>query len=150
MQWDSSTYAGFSTQSPWISVHDDFRDLNAALQIADKQSVYHFWSTILRLRKELPALLVYGSFELFSSENPDIFGYTRVSDMREIAVVIINFRSRLVTWTPPRHLGRLGPGEIVLTNYPGRRTIRHFSESLLNLEPLEAFVWLGEMGTSRL
>uniref|UniRef100_A0A093VHE3 Alpha-glucosidase n=1 Tax=Talaromyces marneffei PM1 TaxID=1077442 RepID=A0A093VHE3_TALMA len=147
MQWDASVNAGFSTSTPWISVHDDYQKFNAASQITDKHSVYHFWSTILALRKSLPDLLVYGSFDLISSEHPDMLGYMRVSDSGRVAVVVANFRPWAVAWTPP-HFSNIGSGEIVLTNYPGRRSLRCISEEPLNLEPLETFLWLQDMEES--
>jgi glycosidase len=146
MQWDRSVNAGFSTSTPWISVHDDYPNFNAASQIADKNSVYHFWSTILALRKAFPDVLVYGSFDLISSEHPHMFGYMRVSESGRAAVVVANFRPWAVTWTPPQFNTRYG--KIVLTNYPGRRRLPCISEEPLNLEPLEAFLWLEDMEES--
>lgn len=147
MQWDGSENAGFSTSTPWISVHDDYTTFNAASQLADKHSVYHFWSTILALRKTFPDVLVYGSFDLISSEHPDVFGYMRVSDSGRVAIVVLNFRPRAVTWNPPQ-LSKIKSGGIVLSNYPGRRNLKSFSEEPLNLEPLETFLWLEDMEES--
>lgn len=147
MQWDGSENAGFSTSSPWISVHDDYMVFNAASQIADQHSVYHFWRTILALRKVYPDVLIYGSFDLISSEHPDMFGYMRVSDSGRMAVFVANFRPRVVTWTPPRS-SKIKSGGIILTNYPSRRSLKYISEESLNLEPLEAFLWLEDMEES--
>lgn len=143
MQWDDSSHAGFSTAEPWISVHDDYKTLNAAKQIGSKESVYQYWASVLRLRKEFPDLLVYGRFELMSGDDADVFSYTRTSSSSPgRAVVVANFRPRAVKWTIPQGLIESSPsGKIALSNYPTR--VHHsFSDKAMSLEPLEAFIWI--------
>ncbi|KAI2732554.1 CAZyme family GH13 [Penicillium roqueforti] len=141
MQWDASTYAGFSDAKPWISVHDDYPVWNASIQVDDQQSVYHYWSNVLRLRKEFPDVLVYGSFELISPENPDVFAYTRTSETGSLALAVINFRASEISWTIPEQVKKLwSSGSIALSNYPQNK--RSVVDSEIGLAPFEAFLWL--------
>lgn len=138
VQWDDSAYAGFSTVEPWIPVHDDFASCTAASQINDKNSAYSYWAGILRLRKQYPQTLVYGSFELISEEHPDVFVYSRTSEEGR-AVVVLNFRAKDTVWDVPSNIAaECKAGEVLLSNYVKERKL----EGSVKLEPLEAFVWL--------
>ncbi|KAJ5493953.1 CAZyme family GH13 [Penicillium fimorum] len=140
MQWDASTNAGFSPVKPWISVHDDYTVWNAALQVDDEESVYHYWSNVLRLRKTFPEILVYGSFELISPEHSDVFSYTRTSETG-CALVVVNFRANKISWSVPEPTRERFPsGKTILSNYP--QETRSVLDSVIQLAPFEAFLWL--------
>ncbi|KKK21727.1 hypothetical protein ARAM_005898 [Aspergillus rambellii] len=147
MQWNGSLYAGFSTKEPWISVHDDYRIWNAAAQVNDPTSVYHYWADVLHLRKKFAEIIVYGSFKLISPEDPDIFAYTRsIPSSPTVAVVVVNFRPRQVTWPVPLTLDLSPSGAVVLSNYH-RCEASPFGNPSIALEPFEAFVWVGTLGS---
>ena len=76
MQWDSSENAGFTTGKPWIMVNPNYKEINAAEQLARPDSVFHFYQELIRLRHE-HKLIVYGSYELLLPEDRQIFAYTR-------------------------------------------------------------------------
>ncbi|OQE40972.1 hypothetical protein PENCOP_c005G04881 [Penicillium coprophilum] len=144
MQWDASSHAGFSAVKPWISVHDDYKTWNAAIQVDDEESVYHYWSNVLRLRKSFPKVLVYGSFELISPEHPDVFAYTRTSEAG-CALAVINFRASEISWSIPAPIReRISSGKMVLSNYP--QETRSMLDSVITLAPFEAFLWLATDG----
>jgi glycosidase len=140
MQWDATTHAGFSVAKPWISVHDDYSSWNAEIQVEDNDSVYNYWSNVLRLRKRYPEILVYGSFDLISPDHPDVFAYTRTSEAGR-ALAVINFRASEITWTVPEEFRKSwSSGSTILSNY----SEKHRSElsSMIYLAPFEAFLWL--------
>lgn len=142
MQWDDTTHAGFSTSKPWIDVHDDYQTWNAAAQVTDKNSVYHYWSRVLQLRKTHPEIFVYGSFDLVSPEHPDVFAYTRTADAGR-SLVVVNFRPKEVIWTVPENLREcFSGGQLLLSNY-GRHEAAAGEQKEVILRPLEAFVRLG-------
>lgn len=89
-QWDATPYAGFSTTSPWMRVHDEFPALNAEQQEKDSASVLAFYRQMLRLRKEHRDVLVYGTFELVDRESEETFVYRKRYQERS-AVVALNF-----------------------------------------------------------
>jgi alpha-glucosidase len=92
-QWDSSQNAGFTTGVPWMRVHDLFKEINAASQEGDPDSVLSFYKRMLRLRKEHKDVFVYGSFELVDPEDPYIFVY-RKHYQEKSAMVALNFTAR--------------------------------------------------------
>ena len=46
MQWDTSKNAGFTTGTPWIAVNPNYKEINAASEISDPDSVFHYLSLI--------------------------------------------------------------------------------------------------------
>ncbi|KAG6280396.1 hypothetical protein E4U48_007930 [Claviceps purpurea] len=102
MQWDDSPQAGFTTSStPWMRVHDNYKDINAASQANDPTSVFHMYRLVLEKRKEHKDILVYGDFELVDEANEKIFAYKRFASNGEAALVVCNFSKEPVMWTIP-------------------------------------------------
>ncbi|KAI1775879.1 glycoside hydrolase family 13 protein [Hypoxylon cercidicola] len=80
-QWDDSPNAGFAEKGvkTWMRVHTEYRDINAAKQVADPDSVLNFYKKILQLRKKYKDLFVIGTFRLLESEHKAIFAYVKES-----------------------------------------------------------------------
>ena len=89
MQWDDSRCAGFTAGEPWIEVNPNYREINAAAQMADPDSVFRFYQKLVALRKEYP-VFVDGRFELLFPEDEKIFAYTRTSGDTRL-LVLANF-----------------------------------------------------------
>ena len=79
MQWDDSENGGFSTGRPWLAVHENYKTINAAQQMRDKDSVFCFYQSLIRLRKENP-VLVHGDFALCCPQEGPVIAYTRSLD----------------------------------------------------------------------
>jgi alpha-glucosidase len=104
-QWDDSANAGFTGEgvTPWMRVHDQYRELNAANQLADPESVLGFYRKTLRLRKEYRDIFVHGAFKLLAPEDESLFMYVKegeeqvagVAGNRKKALVVMNFTSRV-------------------------------------------------------
>ncbi|MFI3176643.1 MAG: alpha-glucosidase [Eubacteriales bacterium] len=89
MQWDDSLHAGFSAGTPWQVVHPNYTSINAKYEIEDKESVYHFYKSLIDLRRR-HLVLVYGDFQEYEEENDSVFLYSRAYD-NETIMVLINF-----------------------------------------------------------
>ena len=89
MQWDDGENAGFTEKEPWIGVNPNYREINAAAQMADPDSVFRFYQRLVALRKEYP-VFVDGRFELLFPEDEKIFAYTRTSGRTRL-LVLANF-----------------------------------------------------------
>ncbi len=97
MQWDGSANGGFTTGGkPWLAVNPNFKEINAAQQVADPNSVYRYTQRMIELRHKTPAL-VYGSYEDLDPMNPSIFAYTRSLGVDRY-LVVLNFSDK------PMHL----------------------------------------------
>ena len=94
MQWDATPNAGFTCGNPWMDVNPNHIQINAAEQEKRPDSVLSFYKELIALRKQHKAI-VYGSYEPFCLEHPEIFSYIRKSD-DETLLVCCNFSGESV------------------------------------------------------
>lgn len=92
MQWDTTLNAGFSTGKPWINVNPNYQSINAADQVFDQESIYHYYQQLIALRRENP-IIVYGTFHPMLEESDTIFAFERRLDGKRLRV-ICNFSDR--------------------------------------------------------
>lgn len=128
MQWSNEKEAGFTTGTPWLSVNDNYSEINVQEALEDKESVFYTYQKLIRLRKE-NSIVVWGNFELLKTVD-EIFAYTR-SFENEKWLVVGNF-------SDDKHEFELiqNVKEILIQNY----LRQNFIEKKLLLEPWEAFV----------
>lgn len=88
MQWDDSDNAGFSSETPWIAVNDNYKEINVKKSIEDKNSVFYFYKKLIELRKTEP-LISDGSYEPILENHPSIFAYKRKFEDRSL----VNFNN---------------------------------------------------------
>lgn len=135
IQWDDSPNAGFTTGTPWIKVNPNYNEINAAQQIADSESIFHYYRRIVALRKQHP-VLIYGRFQLVLASHPQIFAYTRTHG-DSVLLVLLNFSD--TSATPAGIVDETGHagGDVLIGNYA--RSGRIEMEGL-SLAPWEAVV----------
>jgi oligo-1,6-glucosidase len=102
MQWSSAAHAGFTTATPWLAVNPNYREINAAAQVSDVNSVYHHHRRLIELRRQLPAL-VHGDYRDVDPGHPRVFVYTRTLADQRLAV-LINFGRERVDYSLPQGL----------------------------------------------
>jgi oligo-1,6-glucosidase len=133
MQWDSSPQAGFTTsEKPWLAVNPNYKEINAASQLVDPGSVYHYTQRMIALRHRTPAL-VYGDFKDLDPANPRIFAYTRTLGAGRYLVVLNFSRDQIVYHLPD--------GLIVNRLLVSNLRSREVNASTLNLRGWEARVY---------
>lgn len=93
MQWDTTTNAGFTTGTPWLSVNKNYKEINVASQNENPNSILNYFRNMVKLRKENP-VLIYGTYHLLQAEHPDIYAYTRILN-HEKMLVLLNFSSHI-------------------------------------------------------
>lgn len=92
MQWSAEENAGFTAGTPWIEVNPNYTEINAEAERRDPDSVFSYYRTLIRLRKEYP-VFIDGKFELLMEEDEQIFAYTRTSDEGKM-LVCANFSGK--------------------------------------------------------
>lgn len=133
MHWNDSENAGFTTGKPWMVITQDYKEWNAAKQLKDPNSPYHFWAKAIKARKQLKDVAVYGDFVPVSIEDPNVVAFKRVGENRSL-LVALNFSKKAVEYTAP-----LVVKEVVLNNYDSLK----FENTKVSLEPFQAFVaWI--------
>jgi oligo-1,6-glucosidase len=76
MQWDATDHAGFTAGTPWIAVNPDHTEVNAKAQLADPDSVFHYYRRLIALRHTEPAL-THGDFHMLHPEHEQLYAFTR-------------------------------------------------------------------------
>ena len=92
MQWANAPNAGFSPAgvAPWLPVNPDYaQGVNVADQLDQPDSLLNFYKTMLRLRKETPALIA-GDYTPLHEEATAYFAFLRQSD-EQTCLVILNW-----------------------------------------------------------
>ena len=116
MQWDDSAHAGFTTGTPWLAVNPNYRDINAADQIADPGSVFSHYRQLIALRHDLP-VAVAGDFTMLVPDDEHVYAFTRRLDDVEL-LVVANFSDEVTVVDLPGAQAWAG-AELLLSNYPG-------------------------------
>ncbi|MEG7841506.1 alpha,alpha-phosphotrehalase [Bacillus mobilis] len=136
MQWNEEVNSGFTTSIPWISVAENFTEINVEKALEDKESVFYHYKKLIELRKTYD-VITEGEYAILDENHPKIWAYTRtVND--EILLVINNFYGEEITYAVPAHVQLDGmKQEILLSNY------KDSSKDItnLNLRPYESIVY---------
>ena len=134
MQWSADPNGGFTTGAPWIEVNPNYATLNAASQISDDRSIWAHYRALTRLRKQHP-VIVYGRYQAWLDQHPDVFVYTRTLEDEEL-LVVASFAPREVEVRLPDELRRRG--RCLISNYGPMEEVG----STMSLQPYEAFALL--------
>lgn len=133
MQWDSSSQAGFTSGAkPWLAVNPNYTKINAAAELADAGSIYHYTQKMIALRHATPTL-IYGTYNDLDPANPNIFIYTRALG-NDRYLVVLNFSKETRSYSLP---GSLKPTQLVASNLPTSEV----GTSTLSLRGWEARVY---------
>lgn len=131
MQWDDSACAGFTTGTPWIAVNPNYKEVNAEAEMANPDSVFHYYKKLIALRKKYD-IVVYGSYELLLADDPNLYVYTRKLDEEQL-LVLCNFTEEERKVTLPEEFMD-SACEVLISNY-GR-----CEGEVQSLAPYEALV----------
>ncbi|MDR1567174.1 MAG: alpha-glucosidase [Streptococcaceae bacterium] len=129
MQWDASNNAGFTTGKPWLHVNPNYKAINVAATLEDKNSIFYTYQSLIKLRKDNP-IVVWGEFELVSDVPEAVFAYKR-HYAGKTWLIIGNFSEKVNTIDLTDSVK-----SVIIANVP--KTIT--SLSALDLSPFEAFV----------
>lgn len=130
MQWDDSENAGFTTGTPWILVNPNYTKINAKAELADENSVFHYYKKLIALRKEYD-IIPYGEYQLLMPEDEELYVYTRAYEGRKL-LVVCSFTDKERTCDIPEEFA---DGTCLISNYEHENC-----KGAVTLRPYEAFV----------
>ena len=134
MQWDATANAGFTDGTPWIQVNPNYTAINAADEVADAGSVFHYYQALIALRKQY-AIFSEGDFSLLFADHPALFAYQRrLGD--EVMTVLCNFYEKPLT-LPADEIATLPLDTLLLANYAAPADAAQF-------RPYEARIYLNK------
>ncbi|MCC3373432.1 alpha-glucosidase [Cohnella sp. REN36] len=143
MQWDGSPNAGFTEGKPWIRVNPNYADINAAKDLADPDSVYRYYQSLISLRRTHD-VMVYGDFAEWPERRGDehLYVYERTLDGRRW-LIVLNHGDEPARLDRPERLRGLSL-RLLLANYPADPAE---GEDAMQLQPHEARIY--EVETNR-
>ncbi len=136
MQWDDSQYAGFTDEggdAPWIGVNGNHSRVNVEAQLADADSIFHYYQKLIALRKELE-IISCGDIHPLAENHPSVFAYRRTYEGHEL-IVAANFYGRTCQWKEAPDLTGFYR---VIGNYAEESRP---ADGVWTLQPYEAAVW---------
>ena len=131
MQWDDTPKAGFTDGTPWIGVNPNCKTINARAELADEDSVFHYYRHLIALRKQYD-VVSDGDFQPVTAEDDGVFAYARTLP-GETLLVVCNFYGEDYTWQADRTLDGF---QVLLGNYPAAA----LTGQSIALRPYEALV----------
>ncbi|KAA0761275.1 alpha,alpha-phosphotrehalase [Bacillus sp. SH5-2] len=136
MQWNEEANSGFTTSTPWISVADNYKEINVEKALEDNESVFYHYKKLIELRKTYD-VITEGEYAILDKNDPKIWAYTRTTES-EVLFVINNFYGEEITYSVPAHVQLDGmKQEILLSNYKDASN----DITKLNLRPYESIVY---------
>jgi glycosidase len=141
VQWSAAENAGFTGPGvkPWMSVNTNYTTVNAEAAVKDPHSTYHYWATVLKLRKQYLDTFVYGDFTLLDKPSQEFFAYTRQYDDQKI-LVLSHWTEKTLDWDAAAN-GVNTAKQVLLNSYEGTdEALPRFSGDKWTLRPYEAVV----------
>lgn len=135
MQWDDTTYAGFSIVKPWMKVNGNCKTINVKDQIGDADSILEFYRSMIHIKKSSDTLL-FGDYKLLMKEDKAIFAYERSSKdlegKKETYLICTNLSEEAAECKEEISFEK---GEILLSNYKSRpqKILRPYEAFLMKL-----------------
>lgn len=133
MQWSSGKNAGFSEAEPWISVPENYRDINAEKETEAEDSIYSFYKKLIMLRKKKTAISE-GTIKFLERENADVLAYRRNYKDEEL-IVLNNLTGGKIVFDGKTEWKTYHK---LLGNYEGENKVENGGQILLN--PYETLV----------
>ena len=93
IQWDASPNAGFTSGTPWLKLHPNYKTRNVAAQQKETNSLLNFTRRLIALRKE-NLTLRRGDFVLIENTPKDVLAYLR-KDENATILVALNFGDKV-------------------------------------------------------
>lgn len=126
MQWNASANAGFTTGKPWLSLNENFTEINVEDEEKNPASVLNYYRKLIRLRTEKSALNS-GDLAALIPEDKQILAYIRGGEI----TVLVNLAETEATYD-----ANLAAGcELYSSNYEDKLA------KVGTLRPLEAVIY---------
>jgi oligo-1,6-glucosidase len=135
VQWDASKNAGFSEETPWITVNSNYEEINVENALKDKNSIFYYYQKLIKLRKE-NEIIVYGDLKLLYEEDENILSYIRTYKDEKL-LVIINFFEKEVEFKLTEEI-KYKEAELLISNYE----VENNEFTNIHLRPYEARVYI--------
>ncbi|MGT2799698.1 glycoside hydrolase family 13 protein [Streptococcus marmotae] len=111
MQWTNQAEAGFTTGQPWLSLNQNYPEINVESALVQVDSIFYTYQHLIQARKNYPCL-AQGQYEALDTRNDAVLAYRKYDEQNEF-IVLVNFSEQFQHY-------RLNDGErgtIFIGNY---------------------------------
>ncbi|KAL7675198.1 hypothetical protein ACOME3_001461 [Neoechinorhynchus agilis] len=138
MQWNATANAGFTSEGiqPWIKVNPNYQNINVALALRNRNSIFWYYRQLVSLRKKNPHM-VYGDYHDYDRRHPNIYIYHR-SLVDNFWLIVLNHSDDGMEYPVPSEIVKK-TRKIVLSNYTD--ACKDDSSPILKLRPHEARIY---------
>ena len=113
-QWTDGENAGFTEGTPWFCINENYKEINAAQQEDDPNSLLNFYRAILKFKKETP-VAIWGDYKEYFPKDKNFYVYARSYEGKRL-LVICSFTKKAVRFDAPEDFD-LRTGRLVFANY---------------------------------
>ncbi|EXL93148.1 hypothetical protein FOIG_13796 [Fusarium odoratissimum NRRL 54006] len=133
--WSANEYKFTNSGAvPWMTVLDNYREINVSTRLGNKNTVLEHWREILKLRRKYSSLFVYGTFTPVN-DHQDLLAFIKTDPKTGAMAMTVANLSQSEVALPKVEGGPLGSMQPLMTNYAGA-----VAKSVLG--PYEARVYL--------
>ena len=90
MQWDATTNAGFTKNTPWLPVPPTYTTVNVKAEESDPNSLFAWYKSLIQLKKTDP-VLAHGSDMMLDTGNTKVLSWMRQEPGAQPIIVSVNF-----------------------------------------------------------
>lgn len=135
MQWSDAANAGFTSGTPWMKINENYREINAAAQLQDSNSVFRFYQKALALRKRYADVVRDGAFVPIGEQEKAVFAFARRLEGRQL-LVVCSLSPKPVRFKIPAELCT-GGAQLLLSNVDTPPVLAE----TIRLAPCASMVW---------
>ena len=114
VQWSAEENAGFTTGTPWFYVNPNYKEINAASQEDDPDSILNHYRALIKFKKEND-VAVWGDYKEHYKNSDKLYVYERNYQGKRL-LVINSFTEENVAFEAPDGFD-LEKGKPILCNY---------------------------------
>ncbi len=102
MQWNNSTFSGFSSVKPWMKNCNNYEQINVECQLEDNYSVLKYYKWLISFKKTNATFNIGKIFPINDKLPEGIYGYRRVYNNINYSI-ICNFEATTVDFADETH-----------------------------------------------
>lgn len=134
MAWSNVQNSGFSLNTPWLNIYPFYKENNVELALEDKNSIFYFYKSYLKLRKE-HSVFTNGKYKL-EYYNDTIWAYWRI-DAEEKLFILSALKNKETIYSIPFDINK---SKILIHNY-NNLIFDDKNNNSIKLRPYESIIF---------
>lgn len=86
IHWNDEINAGFSKAKPWLSVSNNYKEINIKNSLEDKDSIFYHYKKLIQIRKDYD-IVSKGDYKIIFKEDNSVYSYVRNYEDKMLLVI---------------------------------------------------------------